>query len=295
MAAAGQVPPGSSSPLPAHRRDGRALQLRCAQASAAVAAALQPQPLSSAVKATCGNGVGVGGNGTSPGSGSGAAGGDGSTVGGHAAAPAYDDKGWSPPLVISQWRPAGSSWRRLAAAEAAPSPAALPAAGHSCALRLPRMAAPGQEPLQSAQAEADGGLSTAGASGGGGCGESSGPQYLSVSLAASAPLAEHPTRVLTLLPHGVLHNCTGRGLALEAAQGAGGWSSAATAGAAAGFDWGALQPVPTEVPAPLLVLGCRHALCVFIASARRCTVTQLAWRSKVTSRHSTMRGPKAAR
>lgn len=221
--ASGQLLPGASSPLPVRLGDARRLQLRC---SPDVGGPVQPALEGAALSESGSHRVRSGG-GNSMASGSSAAG--------------VDDRGWSSPLAMGRRQTSGGSWRLLAAA-AEPAAATLPAPGDSCLLRLP------WAPHAAAPAAA---LPTAG--NGDAHDEGQPAQQISASLAVEEVLQGGPMLALTLLPHGVLHNCTGSDLVLEAPQGSGGWSAAAAAGTDALI--GACDPaaLPTEV--------CTGALC----------------------------------
>lgn len=216
--ASGRLLPGGSCPLPARWGDARCLQFRCPPAagtSAGPASALAP---GSNGKPT------IGGNGGSP-----------SIANGQLSGSHYDG-GWSAPLAMGRRQVAGGSWRMLAAA-ATLAAAALPVPGESCLVPIPSNRQHSE--AQAAVATPTGEDSSSGAN------QQLG-QLISVTLAAEQALEAGPALALTLLPHGVLHNCTGRDLALEDPQG-GAWSATAAAGTEAVISTGSPRAPPSEV------------------------------------------------
>lgn len=236
--ASGRLLPGASSALPARRGDARCLQFRCHSAmatSAQLASALAPGSDGSAE---------FGGNGGTP-----------SIANDQVPDAAHDKGGWSLPLAMSRRQAAGGSWRRLAAA--VPAAAALPSPGDSCLVHLPSGA---QDSVAQATKALPACLARSGA------GQQPG-QQLTVALAAEESLQGCQGLALTLLPHGVLHNCTGRDLVLEDPQ-SDGWSAAAAQGTEAVISTGNPGVPPTQVSAALSA-PILHVRC--LVSGGRCT------------------------
>ena len=138
---------------------------------------------------------------------------------------------WSLPLSMGRRQASSGSWRVLAAA-AMPSAATLPSPGTSSLVHIPSGLPRSTASAAATEASVDG---TDGQR-----------QQLTATLAAQELFRGCSAVTYLLLPHGVLHNCTGRDLVLKDPESAT-WSAAAMAGSNTAFSNGNPAVPPEQV------------------------------------------------
>jgi hypothetical protein len=206
--ASGRLLPGANMPLPGHRDDTRCLRI-CQAAANSTQPGMQARSNDQGNAKPRGQGTAVG---------------------------IADDlesrlREWSLPLSMGRRQASNGSWRMLAAA-ATPIAATLPSPGTSSFVQMPSGPVNSTAPAATIAASDDG--------------SDRQRQQLTATLAAQEPLRGCSAVIFSLLPHGVLHNCTSRDLVLEDSQSSA-WSAAALAGSKTAFSTGNPAAPPDQV------------------------------------------------